>query len=56
MSELARAFWNDEGGVTSIEYGLIASMISIVSTTVFRKVGSNLVHTFGDIANNLSSV
>ena len=55
MTKIERDFWRDEGGATAIEYGLIASLISIVAITAFRKVGSKLISTFNDIAQNLAS-
>jgi len=52
---LASRFLKDESAATAIEYGLIASLIAIAAIGAFRAVGSNLVFTFGDVANNLSS-
>jgi len=53
--ELLSHFINDEHGATAIEYGLIASLISIAAIVSFNAVGSKLKSTFNDIANNLSS-
>lgn len=53
--EFALRFANDESGATAIEYGLIASLISIVVIAAFRLVGANIQFTFNDIANNLAS-
>jgi pilus assembly protein Flp/PilA len=48
-------FLADEEGATAIEYGLIASLVSIAAIAAFNAVGSKLKSTFNDIANNLSS-
>jgi pilus assembly protein Flp/PilA len=53
--ELLSRFINDEHGATAIEYGLIASLVSIAAIAAFNAVGSKLQSTFNDIANNLSS-
>jgi len=54
MQVLAR-FVRDESGVSAIEYGLIAALISIAAIGAFSLVGSDLILTFNDVANNLSS-
>jgi pilus assembly protein Flp/PilA len=54
MTLLSR-FVRDESGATAIEYGLIASLVSIAAIVAFNAVGSKLQSTFNDIANNLSS-
>ena len=55
MRKLMEAFWRDESGVSSIEYGLIASLIAIVAIAAMKNVGSRVRLTFGDVGNNLSS-
>ena len=52
---LVMRFLADEEGATAIEYGLIASLVSIAAIAAFNAVGSKLKSTFNDIANNLSS-
>jgi pilus assembly protein Flp/PilA len=47
------AFANDESGATAIEYGLIASLISIVAITAMNAVGTSLSMKFSQIAGNL---
>ena len=54
MQKLAR-FIRDDSGVSAIEYGLIAALISIAAIGAFNFVGSRLILTFNDVANNLSS-
>lgn len=47
-------FLKNKTGATAIEYGLIASLISIASILALKAVGSNLTTTFNHIAANLS--
>jgi len=54
MQKLAR-FIKDDNGVSAIEYGLIAALIALAAIVSFRFVGSSLILTFNDVANNLSS-
>jgi len=44
---------NDESGVTAIEYGLIAALISVVIVGVLTTVGTNLSTIFNTIATKL---
>jgi pilus assembly protein Flp/PilA len=53
MKTLLSQFAKDESGATAIEYGLIASLISIVAIAAFQLVGSKLSVLFGQIAGNL---
>ncbi|HMK90806.1 MAG TPA: Flp family type IVb pilin [Methylocystis sp.] len=55
MKNVFARFVQDESGATAIEYGLIASLISIIAIAAFSLVGSRLKLTFYDIANNLST-
>ena len=48
-------YLKDESGATMIEYGLIASLISIVAISALGFVGTRVKQTFSDIGNNLSS-
>jgi pilus assembly protein Flp/PilA len=43
----------NESGVTAVEYGLIAALISIAAVTVLGTVGTNLSSTFNTVATNL---
>jgi pilus assembly protein Flp/PilA len=40
----------DEGGVTAIEYGLIAALIAVVIIAAINAVGTNLSGTFSSVA------
>ena len=55
MNMIFSRFVKDESGATAIEYGLIASLISIAAIAAFTRVGSKLSATFGDVAGQLNS-
>lgn len=48
-----RKFIKNSKGATAIEYGLIASLISVAVITVVSQTGTNLGSTFTKIKNNL---
>jgi pilus assembly protein Flp/PilA len=53
MSILLKTFVRDERGATAIEYGLIASGISIAIITVVVTVGTSLNATFTSVSTAL---
>jgi pilus assembly protein Flp/PilA len=53
MKNLFFRFANDETGVTAIEYGLIAGLISVVIITAVTLVGTNLTGKFTAISTAL---
>ncbi len=55
MSKLLEKFWANEQGSTAIEYGLIASLISIAAITAFTSVGTKLSATFHFVATQLNT-
>ena len=55
MKSLIWRFVKDESGATAIEYGLIASLISIAAIAAFTTVGSKLSATFGYVAGQLNT-
>jgi pilus assembly protein Flp/PilA len=55
MSTIFANFLKDESGAPAIEYGLIASPISIAAIAAFNSVGTKLKSTFNDVAANLAS-
>ncbi len=48
-------FIKDESGATAIEYGLIASLISVAIITGATTMGSNLQTTFSTLAGKMKS-
>jgi pilus assembly protein Flp/PilA len=55
MKNLLTCFLNDERGVTAIEYGLIAALISVVIITAAAAVGTSLAGVFGGISARLAA-
>lgn len=47
-------FLRDNSGVTAIEYGLIAGLISVVILAVLTKIGKNINTKFTNISNALN--
>lgn len=54
MTTLIKKFLADETGATAIEYGLIASLISVAIIAAAKSVGSNVSSTFSKVAANMS--
>jgi len=54
MNDLIKEFTSDEAGATSIEYGLIASLIAIAIITTASKLGSNVSTTFNRVATTMT--
>ena len=50
MKKLFARFVHDESGVTAIEYGLIAGLISVVIIFAVTSIGSSLNILFGVIS------
>jgi pilus assembly protein Flp/PilA len=53
-SGLLVSFFQDEGGATAIEYGLIAALISVVIIGAITAVGTQLTTTFTSVSTALS--
>ena len=53
MFRLVKNFLADETAATAIEYGLIASLISLTIITAVSAVGNKLKTTFTEISSNL---
>ena len=45
--------FEQNGGATAIEYGLIAALIAVAAVTVMGTVGTNLSATFNSVAGSL---
>jgi len=52
--DVIKRFCRDETAATSIEYGLIASLVALVLIAAVRRVGSNMANKLAVIAGNLS--
>ncbi|HMV69592.1 MAG TPA: Flp family type IVb pilin [Myxococcota bacterium] len=46
-------FFNDESGVTAIEYGLIAALVAIAIIAALTALGDSLSSNFDEIGSNL---
>ena len=53
MNKLFARFAKDESGATAIEYGLIASLISIAIVAALTTLGGKLTTTFGGVSAQL---
>ena len=51
--KLIRDLLRDERGVTAIEYGLIAALISIAAVGVMSTIGTNISSVFNTVAGDL---
>ena len=45
--------FNNNSGVTAIEYGLIAALIAVAAVVIMGTIGTNLTSTFSQVASNL---
>jgi pilus assembly protein Flp/PilA len=54
MMKLIARFAADETAATSIEYGLIASLVALVIISAVTKIGTRISAKFNAIAANLS--
>ena len=53
MNKLFARFAKDESGATAIEYGLIASLISVAIIGAITTIGTSLTGTFTNVSNQL---
>lgn len=53
MKGLVVFFLSDDGGVTAIEYGLIAALVAVVIISAMHSVGEHLKTTFQTVASSL---
>ncbi len=55
MKVLLDRFIADESGATAIEYGLIASLISVAIISAASTLGKNVANTFSKVATNMNT-
>ncbi len=53
MTKLFARFVKDESGVTAIEYGLIAALVSVVIIGALTTLGTKLTSTFNEVSSKL---
>jgi len=46
---MLKRFFKDEGGVTMIEYGLIAALVGVACVVVLTTLGGDLQTLFGNV-------
>ena len=51
--ERTKKFFKDEGGVTAIEYALVASLIAMAIVTSVAFLGANLGRLYNDVATKV---
>ena len=56
ITSAAKAFLADEGGVTAIEYGLIAALIGVVMASVATEVGTKIKEAFEYIRDSFTDL
>lgn len=49
------AFWNDEEGLTTVEYAVAGGLIALVVITAFQLLGSTVGSIIGEIQSLLAS-
>lgn len=47
--------WNDEDGVTAIEYGLLAALVGVAIIVAATLMGTKMSEMFTGIANKLTA-
>lgn len=55
MLKMMRRFSLDKAGVTAIEYGLIAGLVSVVIITILTTMGQSMTQIFTTISNALTT-
>jgi pilus assembly protein Flp/PilA len=54
MLSIFRKLMKDDGGATSIEYVLIASLISVAAIVSMGKVGGKVSNVLSNVANSMT--
>jgi pilus assembly protein Flp/PilA len=55
MQNLIARFVKDESGATAIEYGLIASLISVAIISAASTLGKNVANTFTAVSSQMTA-
>ena len=55
MQTLIARFVKDESGATAIEYGLIASLISVAIISAATTLGKNVSNTFTAVSSQMTA-
>jgi pilus assembly protein Flp/PilA len=54
MQKFLKSYWQDQRGATSIEYGLIATLVCSAVIAAMTNVGNNLTLTWNKISSKMS--
>ena len=54
MMKLAKKLWQDESGISAIEYALIAAGIALVIVAGAQLLGNAVNNKLNDVANNVN--
>ncbi|HKR38740.1 MAG TPA: Flp family type IVb pilin [Paraburkholderia sp.] len=49
----AKTFAHDENGITALEYGMLAGLITVLIIASIASIGSTLKNVFSDVANTI---
>ncbi|BDG08496.1 Flp family type IVb pilin [Anaeromyxobacter paludicola] len=53
MSKYMKQLWNDEGGATAVEYGLMVALIAAVIVTIVTTLGGKVNTAFKTVSDAL---
>jgi pilus assembly protein Flp/PilA len=51
--QIIKKFWNDEDGLTTVEYALLLALIVVVAITAWTALGTGVNSTVDDVQNTL---
>jgi Flp pilus assembly pilin Flp len=51
---MLKALWEDEGGLTTVEYALVLVLVVIVGVTAWTTLGTNVKNKASAMANELN--
>jgi Flp pilus assembly pilin Flp len=54
MLKTLKRLWNDEDGLTTVEYALLLVLIVVVAVTAWTTLGTNVKNKVNDVANTLT--
>lgn len=54
MKEMIRAFINDEGGATMVEYAILVALIAVAVITTVGLLGTEINNKFDEVVNALT--
>jgi pilus assembly protein Flp/PilA len=54
MMKFLKGYWRDQRGATSIEYGLIATLICSAVIAAMTNYGNNLANTWNKVSSKMS--